>query len=90
MQRIILPCNDQTLPENCALPYPHCQKSPEYLVVLVGLLLVWDSQTQKTNCSFLSIMKDQLTNQLANIFCECLQVELSIKVQGETSKLQFQ
>ena len=51
------------------------------------LLLVWDSRIQKTNSSLLSIMKDQQKNQLANIFCEYLQKELSIKVQGEPLKL---
>ena len=49
-------------------------------LVLVGVLLVWDSRIQKTNRSLLSIMKDQLTNQLANIFREYLQKELSINV----------
>ena len=59
-------------------------------MVLVGVSLLWDTRIQKTNPSFLSIMKDQLTNQLANTFGEYLQVELFIKVQNETSKLQFQ
>ena len=59
-------------------------------MVLVGVPLLWDARIQKTNPSFLSIMKDQLTNQLANTFGEYLQVELFIKVQNETSKLQFQ
>ena len=49
-------------------------------LVLVGVLLVWDSRIQKTNRSLLSIMKDQLTNQLANIFPEYLQKDLSINV----------
>ena len=49
-------------------------------MVLVGVLLAWDSQIQKTNRSLLSIMKDQLTNQLANIFREYLEKELYIKV----------
>ena len=51
-------------------------------LVLVGLLLVWDSRIRKSNCSLslLSIMKDQLTNQLGNIFREYLQQELSINV----------
>ena len=59
-------------------------------MVLIGVSLLWDARIQKTNPSFLSIMKDQLTNQLANTFGEYLQVELFIKVQNETSKLQFQ
>ena len=49
-------------------------------LVLVGVLLAWDSRIQKTNPSHLSIMKDQLTNQLANIFRKYLQKELSINV----------
>ena len=56
------------------------KKRPRYLAVLVGVLLAWDSQIQKTNRSLLSIMKDQLTNQLANIFREYLEKELYIKV----------
>ena len=51
------------------------QKTPGYLVVLVNVLLVWDSRIQKTNRSLLSIVEDQLTNQLANIFREYLQTE---------------
>ena len=59
-------------------------------MVLVGVLLAWDSQIQKTNRSLLSIMKDQLTNQLANIFREYLEKELYIKVKSETLNLQLQ
>ena len=59
-------------------------------LVLVGVLLVWDSRIQKTNRSLLSIMKYQLTNQLANIFREYLQKEPSINVYNETSNLQLQ
>ena len=51
------------------------QKTPGYLVVLVDVLLVWDSRIQKTNRSLLSIVEDQLTNQLANIFREYLQTQ---------------
>ena len=49
-------------------------------MLLVDILLVWDSRIQKTNRSLLSIMKDRQKNQLAIIFCEYLQKELSIKV----------
>ena len=59
-------------------------------MVFVSVLLVSDSRIQKANHSFLSIMKDQQTNQLANIFRECFQIELSINIQSETLKLQFQ
>ena len=59
-------------------------------MVLVGILLAWDPRIQKTNRSLLSIMKDQLTNQLANIFREYLEKELYIKVKSETLNLQLQ
>ena len=59
-------------------------------MVLVNVLLVSDSRIQKANHSILSIMKDQQTNQLVNIFRECFQIELSINIQSETLKLQFQ
>ena len=59
-------------------------------MVLVGILLAWDPRIQKTNRFLLSIMKDQLTNQLANIFREYLEKELYIKVKSETLNLQLQ
>ena len=80
MQRILLPCDDQKPTTNRALQYPLCQKRPAYLVVLVGVLLVWDSRIQKANNYLLSIRKNQWTNQLANIFHKCFQNELFIKV----------
>ena len=60
------------------------------LKVLVSVLLVWDSRIQKANHSLLLMMKDQQTNPLTNIFREYLQIELSINIQSETLKLQFQ
>ena len=60
------------------------------LKVLVNVLLVWDSRIQKANHSLLLMMKDQQTNPLTNIFREYLQIELSINIQSETLKLQFQ
>ena len=48
-------------------------------MVLVGVLLVWESRNQKTTSSLLSIMKDLLTNQLEKIFREYLQKELYIE-----------
>ena len=38
------------------------QRRPGYLVVLVGVFLIWGSRIQKINRFFLSIMKDQLMN----------------------------
>ena len=85
MQRILLPCNDQKPTVNRTLQYPLCQRRPAYLVVLVGVLLVWDSRIQKANNSLLSIRKNQWTNQLANIFHKCFQMSCSLKF---TAKLQ--
>ena len=76
MQRIRLSCNDQNLLEIVLFITLFAKEG----LVLVGVLLVWDSRIQKTNRSLLSIMKDQLTNQLVNIFREYLQKELSINV----------
>ena len=59
-------------------------------MLLVSVLLVWDSRIQKAKHSLLSIMKDQQTNQLANIFRKYLQIELSTNIESETLKLQFQ
>ena len=58
MQRRLLPCNDQKLPENWALQYPFCQKGLNISGTRC-FLLVWDSRIQETNPSLLSIMKDQ-------------------------------
>ena len=60
------------------------------LKVLVSVLLVRNSRIQKANHSLLSMMKNQQTNPLTNIFREYLQIELSINIQSETLKLQFQ
>ena len=60
------------------------------LKVLVSVLLVRNSRIQKANHSLLSMMKNQQTDPLTNIFREYLQIELSINIQSETLKLQFQ
>ena len=60
------------------------------LKVLVSVLIVRNSRIQKANHSLLSMMKNQQTNPLTNIFREYLQIELSINIQSETLKLQFQ
>ena len=59
-------------------------------MVLINVLLVWDSRIQKANHSLLSIIKDQLSNYLVNIFREYLQKEFSVTVQSQILKLQFQ
>ena len=89
MKGILLPCKEQNYPGNSVLQYPLSQRWPGYSVLLVLLVSVsiWDSRIQKTNHSLLSIIKDQLANQLANIFDEYFQIELSIKFHSETSKL---
>ena len=76
MQRIRLSCNYQKPPKTVLFTTLFAKED----LVLVGVLLVLDSRIQKTNRSLLSIMKDQLTNQLVNIFREYLQKELSINV----------
>ena len=53
--------SDTKPPGNCALQYTPCQRRSGYLLLLVGVLLVWDSQIQKTNRSLWSIMKYYLT-----------------------------
>ena len=60
------------------------------LKVLVSVLIVRNSRIQKANHSLLSMMKNQQTDPLTNIFREYLQIELSINIQSETLKLQFQ
>ena len=60
------------------------------LKVLVSVLLVRNSRIQKANHYLLSMMKNQQANPLTNIFREYLQIELSINIQSETLKLQFQ
>ena len=60
------------------------------LMLLVSVLLVWDSRIQKASHSLLSIRKDQQTNQLANNFRKYSQIELSTNIESETLKLQFQ
>ena len=45
-----LPSNDQNLPGNFVFQYSPLQRRPKSLVVLVGVLLVWDPGIQR-NCS---------------------------------------
>ena len=87
MKRILLPCKEQNYPGNSVLQYPLSQRWPGYSVLLGGVSLHLGFSNSKNKSLSLSIIKDQLTNQLANIFDEYFQIELSIKFHSETSKL---
>ena len=82
---MLLLCNDQKHPGNCALLYLLCQRKPGYLVVLVSLGF---SNSKSKLPPFIN--HERSADELANLFCEYLSIELSIKVQSETSKRQFQ